>query len=289
MSLAAGDLTTPARVMTWMGLTSATVPPSIPQLIGSMSALIYGKLNRARLFSQTFTRTFDGVGSRQLVLPDWPVTNIVSLQQGSVVIPNSTLSENQGYGYRFVPWSGNLPGDPCIIELIGCAFWIKLQNIRVVYQAGYLISGESNTVPASAPYQVSVQQPLGICCLDAGVTYASGQALVPVASAPAVGQYIPPTDAAPGVYTFNAGDANAVLGFSYSFVPADLEEACVQMVAERYSYRARVGELNKSLGGQESVAFLRGRPGRVSGIPPEVMDLINPYISVVPPAMGAPA
>jgi hypothetical protein len=79
---------------------------------------------------------------------------------------------------------------------------------------------------------------------------------------------------------------------SYSFIPADLEEACIQMVAERYYYRERVGAMSKALAGQETVSWMRGGGRYGSGVtrdlPPEVAALIDPYISVIPPAIGAP-
>jgi hypothetical protein len=302
MTLLAGDLTTQARVATWM--SAGPTPPSsiLQQLIGSMTALIYGKLNRARLYSQIFTRIFDGVGNMQIVLPDWPVTKIVSVQQGAAVIPLSVLpmpnspqpsGTNPGYGYRYVPWQGNLPGDPAVIEFVGGFFYTRPQNVKITYQAGYAVSDEPWTVPAISPWQVTVLQQQGIWSRDGGVVYAdTGVALVPVATGPTVGQYIPPTDANPGLYTFAAADAGAAVLISYSFIPADLEEACIQMVAERYTYRSRVGVLSQSLGGQETMRYLRGGAGRpwsgTSSLPPEVMDLIWPYCSVTPPAIGAP-
>lgn len=301
MTLAAGDLTTPQRAAVWLA-SAPTLPSAIlTQLITSMTALIYNKLNRARLYSQQFVRTFDGVGNMQLVLPDWPVTSITSVQLGAALVPASALPSptgaiipgpNFGYGYRFVPWSGNLPGDPVVLELVGGYFYTGAQNIKVTYQAGYLVSKEPWTVPAISPWQVTVLQQQGVWCRDNGVTYANGTALTPVSATPTAGQYIPPADATPGVYTFSSADANAQMLISYSIIPADLEEACIQMVAERLSYRGRIGELSKSLGGQETVRFMRGGPGRpwsgMSSLPPEVMDLIWPYVSVIPPAIGAP-
>jgi hypothetical protein len=300
MSLLGGDLTTPQRVATWVANPPTLPSPLISQLVTSMTALIYNKLNRSRIYSQTFTRTFDGLGNMQLVLPDYPVTSISAVQQGQALIPPSVLSTpnspqpsgtNPGYGYRFVPWSGSLPGDAAVIEFVGGYFYTRPQNVKVTYQAGYLIANEAAVVPAT-PFEVTVQQPLGLWSRDNGVTYANGTPLTPVAAITAAGQYIPPTDATPGIYTFGLADQNADVLISYSFIPADLEEACIQMVAERYSYRTRIGELSKSLGGQETVRFMRGGTGRpwsgTTSLPPEVMDLIWPYVSVIPPAIGAP-
>jgi hypothetical protein len=299
MSLLGGDLTTPQRVANWM-----SAPPTLPsvilsQLIGSMSGLIYSKLNRQRLYSRSVTRVFDGLGTSQIVLPDWPVTSITSVQQGNCLIPQSVIvpqgtqqptNTNPCYGWRIVPWNGDLPGDTAVLSFIGGFFWTASQNVQVTYNAGYLVSGEAWVVP-STPFQVTVLQQQGIWSRDNGVTYANGTALTPVSVITAAGQYIPPSDSNPGLYTFGAADANASILISYSFIPNVLEEACIQMVAERYSYRGRIGEESKSLGGQETVRFMRGgsRPWtNSSSLPPEVMDLINPYISVLSPAIGSP-
>lgn len=300
MSLLGGDLTTPQRAAVWMPNPPALPSPIISQLITSMSGLIYGKLNRARTYSQIFTRTFDGVGNMQLVLPDYPVTSVAAVQVGQASVPPSVLpfpgatqpsGTNPGYGYRLIPWDGNLPGANAVLEFNGGYFPVGAQNIKVTYQAGYLVQSEPAVVPGT-PFQVTVLQQEGIWCRDNGVTYADGTPFTPVAATPAVGQYIPPPDATPGLYTFSAGDTNAAVLISYSFIPSPLEEACNQMVAERMGYRTRVGEIMKALGGQETVRFQRGAMGppwsRQSSLPPEVMDLINDYISVVYPTIGAP-
>lgn len=300
MSLFSGDLTTPARAALWSGADPANPPPIYPQLISSMSSLIYGAINRGRTYSQRVVRTFDGVGNMQLVLPDYPVTSVISVQMGQTIIPPSILpnqgqpqpsGSNPGYGWRVVPWDGNLPGENAVLELVGGFFWTGAQNVRVTYVAGYLVAAESGTVPATGPYEVTVQQLLGIWCRDNGVMYADGTALVPVSTLTGPGQYIPPSDLLPGVYTFDVADANADVLISYSIIPATLEEACNQMVAERDSYRTRIGQVSKSLGGQETIAYMRGGVrtwARTSSLPPEVMDLLWPYVNVVPPAIGAP-
>ncbi len=303
MSLLSGDLTTPQRVATWMASAPTLPSPILAQLVTSMTAMVYSKLNRSRIYSQTFTRISDGVGTAQLVLPDYPVTSIVSLQQGAALVPPAALpvptvgyalGVSPGYGYRFVPWAGNLPGEPSVIELVNGFFWVAPQNIKVTYVAGYLISAEPQTVPASpGPYTVTVLQPQGIWSRDNGVTYAAtGVALTPVTTLTGAGQYIVGPDSTPGLYTFDAADAGAELLISYSFVPADLEEAVIQMVVERYAYRTRVGDISKSLGGQETMRFFRGNPGKpwsgMASLPPEVMDLIWPYVAVTPPLIGAP-
>lgn len=300
MTLASGDFTTQQRVAQW--LASAPTLPSalLAQLISSMTASIFGKLHRARLYSQTFVRTFDGVGNYQLVLPDYPVTAISKVQVGRALIqplalPDPVTGAQQGtgfgYGYRFVPWAGNLPSEATVLEFVNGTFPAGVQNIQVAYTAGYLIQREIKTIPSTAPYQITVDQPLGIWCRDNGVSFTdTGVALSPVTATPSEGQFILPPDSSPGLYTFSSSDAGRQLSFNYSFIPADLEEACIQMVAERYAYRSRIGEVSHSLGGQETTRFLRGsgRGGQWPDIPPEVEGLIMPYVNILPPTLGAP-
>jgi hypothetical protein len=300
MSLAGGDLTTLSRLQNWLEGSTSNSMPILSQLITACSNGIRSKLNRAGLASQTFVRTFNGTGNKQLVLPDYPVTAITNVQMGAAIIGPSPLPNpitglpappTLGYGYRFVPWNGSLPSENAVLEFVNGVWWHGSQNIQITYNAGYLVSNEPWTIPSSpGPYGVTTLQLMGFQCKDNGVVYASsGVALKPVASAPTVGQYIPPPDTSPGLYTFSSSDAGAAVEISYSFVPSDLEEATIQYVAERWSYRGRVGQESKSLGGQETMRFMRGGgPHQMfPDLPPEIESLIWPYVSVVPPAIGA--
>lgn len=291
MSLAGGDLTTLARMQVWLpDVTSGPASAILAQLISSASQQIRSQIMRPYLGSRSYTRSFDGSGTGRLVLPDWPVTKVATVQVESVTIPPAPApapSEiwpltpfGYGFGYRYAAWDGGLPGDPAVLELLGGRFWRGRQSISVTYNAGYLVQSEPATVPGS-PYAVTVLQPMGLWSGDGGVVYAgSGNALTAVAATPAVGQYVPPGQSEPGLYTFAAADQGAALLVSYSFIPADLEEACIQLVAERYSYRGRVGQRSKSLGGNETMTFDR------SGIAPEILSLIAPYRSVIPRSSG---
>ena len=66
---------------------------------------------------------------------------------------------------------------------------------------------------SSSPYNYTVSNAANFDA-DLGVVYASsGQALVRVASAPAVGQY----SVAAGVFSFSSGDAGRAVLVSYSY------------------------------------------------------------------------
>src|SRR6266404_1280895 len=310
MTLSSGDLTTLPRVQLWLPGSGSTANPLLSSIIiPDASRTITNKLNRARLFSQTFVRTIDGVGNYQIVLPVYPVTGITSLQMGGqLILPAPLPVPGQpflipqngfgGFGYRFIPWIGDLPGNPAVLEMVNGVFYRGVQNVKVTYQAGYEILGESQKIPASpGPYTITVFQPQGIWCRDNGVVYASnGVSLSSTStSPPPTGSYNPPPDPpgtliALGQYTFAAGDTGKEILITYSFVPSDLEMACVLLIAESFAYRDRIGQLDKVLGGQETIRYLRGGFPRqmFPDLPPEVEARIWPYVNVTPPAIGAP-
>jgi hypothetical protein len=126
-----------------------------------------------------------------------------------------------------------------------------MNGINVQYLAGFAVSGEAWTIPASARYQEQVFAPFGSWGQDDGVIDAGGQALVAVSDTPAQGQYAVTN----GSCTFAAADAGRAILISYSSVPSDIEQACCELVSERFKYKGRIGMVSKSLNGQESVSF----------------------------------
>lgn len=74
---------------------------------------------------------------------------------------------------------------------------------------------ESHAVPAANPYTVAIAPPnAGTYAGNLGVTDTSGNALTPVAAAPAAGQYMV---SAGGVYTFAAADTGKGVLISYEY------------------------------------------------------------------------
>lgn len=312
MTLFNGDLTVLPRVQLWLPNAGTAANPLLSSIIiPDASRTIVNLLNRDRIHYWTHIRTFDGVGNYQIVLPDYPVISITSVQMGAAMIQPAPLpaapSTNSfgGYGYRFVPWNGYLPGSPSVVEMVNGRFQRGVQNIVVTYQAGYVVQNEPFTIPSGAgPHLYTVTQQFGIWAVDNGVTYSdTGAALTPTTtSPPPVGTYNPPADppatlAGLGQYTFSTSDAGRTVLIDYSFIPPDLEAACIQLASETYSYRDRIGQMDKTLGGQETIRYLRGgapgahlsgESGGLSNLPPEILARIWPYVSVLPPMEGVP-
>jgi hypothetical protein len=159
-----------------------------------------------------------------------------------------------------------------MLALAGSYFPRALQSVSITYRAGYQVSAESQAIANGA---VTVIAPYGGWASDGGVTYADGTPLVQVSGAPAPGQYQLTPDA-PGSYTFNPGDNGATVLISYGYVPADIADACIELVAERFRYGQRIGETSHSLGGNETVSFDNAR------FNPFITRLLAPYRHVLP-------
>ena len=78
-----------------------------------------------------------------------------------------------------------------------------------------------------------------------------------------------------GVYTFAAADAGAAVSISYGFIPAAINNACIEWVAERYRYRTRVGQSSQSVSGQLTSSY------SLKDIPDFVRASLDPYRAVV--------
>jgi hypothetical protein len=289
VTLKAGDLTTYADAGGYLA-----APPSqavLSGLISRVSRMILGYLNRATILPRAYTEQFNGTGTTALVLPHWPLIGpaLTQLVIGGVSIPlapqpivNST-TPGVPFGYRFQPSSDIPPGSAANVELVGGAYFLRgNQNVYVQYNAGYQISGEAPTATPWTPLA-----PWGIWATDQGVTYAtSGLVLTPIPSGvPGVGQYVAPQPdlvVSPTTqYVFNAADIATGVIINYGFVPADLEQACIEWIAERSSYRTRVGVRSQSLAAQESLVYDN------APIPAYLLPILRSYVSVLPPAIGA--
>lgn len=272
--MAAADLTTLAAVKSWLGidLANEASDQQLKALIAAMSRAVYALLNRPTLFSHVVTERRDGHGGPRLLVREWPVISVASLTVDGVAIPAAASS--QAAGWLLEPADGPPPGRMQSLDLFGSyAFGRGRQNVVLTYSAGYAVSAEAQTVANGA---VLVNTPYGSWGADGGVVYAAGTALTRVAGTPAAaGQY--QLDAAtPGKYIFNAADNGQAVLISYSYVPADVFQVATELVGERWKYKGRIGEVSKTLGGQETVTFSQ------KDIPSTMRLMLQNYINVVP-------
>jgi hypothetical protein len=256
--MAASDLAVLADVKTWLAGSSgigSTDDALIARLITDVSGAIAAYLGRPSLTPHAFAERLDGNGKTRLYLPHYPV-----LQVSSLVIDNTALEAAVApaagaphpRGYLLQPWDGLPPGRPQALDLFHMVFRPGRQNVVVSYSAGYAVEGEAAAVPAApGPYNVSAAAPFGPWAADAGVTYADGTALIAVAGSPGAGQY----NVSAGTYTFAAADAGAAALISYGFIPAAINNACIEWVAERYRYRTRIGQSAQTVAGQQTASY----------------------------------
>jgi hypothetical protein len=276
---APSDLTTLANVKAWLSGNPAIGGQDdalLGRLITAASRFILATLQRPIILPHAVTESYDGDGSTRMTLAQWPVTSVAALAIDGNTVPASNPAPTAS-GYLLEAWDGSPPGRPQTLYLVGYGFsnfalgqgfTRAYQNVQVTYTAGYQVTNEAAAVPANpGPYTIAVAAPYGNWCQDAGVRYAAGGALTPVTGAPAAGQYA----AAAGVYTFSSADAGRAVLISYGFTPADLEQAAIELVGERYRHKGRIGMASESQGGHVSTAFTQ------KDMHPFVAALIEPY------------
>jgi hypothetical protein len=66
-----------------------------------------------------------------------------------------------------------------------------------------------------------------------------------------------PSELAVRGYVFTRRARNVVVSYTagYRTIPSELAQACIELVCQRYRERSRIGEVSKTLGGGETVAF----------------------------------
>lgn len=280
-----GDLTTLADVRAWLGTTNylqsnanPDVNTMIQRLISSVSAAMCAEMERPWLLPKLYNDTFDGENNVIQFLRNWPVLSVAQVAIGSQVVTQATASGSQspvptGFGWSIEAWDGIPPGGPSSVELNGQRFWRGKQNVAVQYTAGYQVTDEPQTIPATVPSGgnnpvLIVSEPYGMWAQDGGVKYASsGTSLVYVPTPPVVaGTYtvLPPDvgAAAPftptGQYQFYKDDIGEAVLITYGFIPFALQHLCSELVAERMAYRQHIGEETRSINQQISVRYMKG-------------------------------
>lgn len=276
--MAASDLAVLADVKTWLSGSSgigASDDLLLARLITDVSGAIAAYLGRPSLTPHAFVERLDGDGKARLFLRRYPVLEITSLViDNQVVVAAATPAPGASCanGYLLEVWDGFPPGRLQALDVFGTRFYQGRQNVVVSYSAGYAVTGESATVPAApGPYTVTVAAPFGPWASDSGVTYVNGTALTSVASNPSIGEY----SVAGGIYAFAAADAGAGVLMSYGFIPAAINNACIEWVAERYRYRTRIGQSAQTVQGQQTASY------SLKDIPDFIRASLDPYRSVV--------
>ncbi|MGH6823982.1 MAG: phage head-tail connector protein, partial [Methylocella sp.] len=233
-------------------------------------------IDRPGILPSAYTETYDGGNDVSILLRQWPVIGVSSCVVDGVAIPPSPPlvgGASAQIGYVLDSSGAAPPGTMQRMSLRGFLFTCGIQNVVISYSAGYQITNESVVIPTTPPYSVPAQDPYGDWASDAGVAYSNGVSLTAATGNLAAGQYA----VVNGVYSFAQPDAGSTVLLTYGYVPADLASCCMDWAAERYAYRSRIGQHSKSLGGQETMAFI------VKDIPDFAVAALSPYRRVVMP------
>ena len=276
--MAASDLAVLADVKTWLSGSSgigSSDDALLARLITDVSGAITAYLGRPSLTPRPVAERLDGNGKARMFLRHYPALQLTSLAIDNVAVPAAVTPAAAApfsKGYLLEAWDGLPPGRPQALDLFHVNFRRGRQNVVINYAAGYAVEGESASVPAApGPYTVTAAAPFGPWASDAGVTYNNDTALAAVSGTPSAGQY----NVASGVYAFAAADAGAAVLISYGFVPAAINNACIEWVAERYRYRTRIGQSAQTVQGQMTAAY------SLKNMPDFVRASLDPYRSVV--------
>jgi len=270
------DLVSLADLKSWLGITGTDDDVLLAQLITQISRAIFNVIDRPAVLPSVYTETYDGGDEVSIMLRQWPVTGVSSCVVNGVVIPPSpplVAGASAQTGYVLDSFNAAPPGAMQRLSLRGFLFTCGIQNVTISYSAGYQITNESVVIATTPPYSVSAQAPYGDWASDGGVVYSNGVSLIAVTGIPAAGQYA----VVNGGYSFAQPDAGSMVLLTYGYVPADLASCCMDWAAERYAYRARIGQHSKSLGGQQTMAFI------VKDIPDFVASALSPYRRLIMP------
>src|SRR3984893_1164915 len=270
------DLVSLADLKSWLGITGTDDDVLLARLITQISHAIFNVIDRPAILPSAYTETHDGGNDVSMMLRQWPVTGVFSCIVDGVAIPPSPPlvgGASAQIGYVLDSSDTAPPGAMQRLSLRGFLFTCGVQNVTISYGAGYQITKENVVIPATPPYSVPARAPYGNWASDIGVVYSNGVSLTAVTGTPAAGQYA----VVNGVYSFAQPDAGSTVLLTYGYVPADLASCCMDWAAERYAYRSRIGQQSKSLGGQETVAFI------VKDIPDFVVSALSSYRRVVMP------
>src|SRR5882757_4552222 len=101
--MANGDLTTLDHVKQWLDipLDDVTADPLLLRMISAASRFVLGYLNRPGLVAQDVMEVYDGYGSNIMMLRQWPVISLSSIQFSGVNLTpaNQAVGNPRQNGY----------------------------------------------------------------------------------------------------------------------------------------------------------------------------------------------
>lgn len=252
-------------VKTWLDVSDDGADSLLRILIEGASQFVLSYIGRQTFTSQTYVDNFRGGGKANAILKHWPLIEVTKVFVAGATITPATM------GYNQVPLAGFMQGDdnlegPGEVRLFGQYFYAGAAA-QVTYRAGYEATQRMLVPDTGGLFTTARGQWIAnIRVAVAGVT------LTEVVGTPGAGQYAVNED---GQYTF--GDpAGTVVDITYSYCPTDVSVAVMELVGETYRRKERIGQISKSIGGQQTVAFSQKDMNET------VRVMLQPYRRVVP-------
>jgi hypothetical protein len=236
------------------------------RMISAVSTYIQSMLNRT-IRNLPYVEFRSGLGGHTMMLLNFPITNVQGVAINGIQIPSrpplgtAATTNFIGFGWQTAGPSG-YTFDAYRVMLNGYDFAHGYSNIQVDYAAGYLVSGEVQTVPG-APFALTTQAHWNAG--DRGVTYADGSPLQAVSFGSALTQGSYSVDPS-GVYYFSANDTGKPVLISYGYVPFDVEQAAVDMIGDWFRYRDRIGQVSMGIEGQTILFTNTAITARAAGV-----------------------
>jgi hypothetical protein len=111
-----------------------------------------------------------------------------------------------------------------------------------------------------------------------------GQEISPATPPHAAGYAFTQTQLLVRGYRFTRGVANVVVSYTagHPATPPDIAQACIELAALRYRERTRIGEVSRSLGSAETVAYSQ------KDLSDAIKTLLRQYRTVIPVAAVRP-
>lgn len=271
-----GDLTTLDAVKNWLSIPLDDVSSDdlLLRLIASASLFVRNNISINGAGVGTYDELYDGNGQRFMLLRQWPVLDVeaIVMQGGPQVLIAKSVGNPRSSGWYLSSRSNPTEGAQTLY-LWGYAFPVGRGTVNVAYTAGFKEVGEIHHIVTDGSTGVLPVVTFNTWVQDFGVTAEDGTPFLKVDSSPAVDQYSVDED---GVYTFNVANLGDTVLVSYGYVPADLEQAVIQLVGEGLKYKDRIGVKSKTLGGQETISYDN------SFLTDGVKLLLNSYQRVAP-------
>lgn len=279
------DLTTLASCKSYLGFTNSNSDAALAKLITSESKTFLSLTNRSTFAPTTKNVILDGTGTDILMITDFPLIDVSSLNIDGVAIPRAPLTPPPaGVGYYFDADGRITVVGGAFVSVGGISgtgwggsggFWFTRarKNVFITYTFGFPaipVNLELHTIPASpGPYTIAVNQPW---LSDAGVQFFSGgTALTQVFVMPTVSgtYYVDPNT---GLYYFAAADQGIAVQISYTIlgVPEDVQQCVNAMVGYVYGQRGSLGIQSEAISGAASV-------NRTQDYPKFIMQTIYYY------------